>query len=330
MRHTTRLSSLRAHALASACLLVALLGASAGAASTKRTTAIATTAMVADIVRNVGGEHVEVQALIGAGVDPHLYRPTRGDVASMMRADVIFYNGLNLEGKMSDTFVRIARGGKPVYAVTERIEAAYRITNKATEHSDPHVWMDPKGWVEATKVVTAALCELDTAHAEAFRSAGAAYIEKLEQLDAYARASFATIPESARTLVTAHDAFNYMARAYGIQVHGIQGISTESQAGLKHIEELVDMLAERGIPAVFTESSVSPRNITALVEGTKARGHDVSIGGELFSDAMGRPGTYEGTYIGMIDHNVTTIVNALGGTAPARGLNGQLGTAGSH
>ena len=287
--------------------------------------AAATVGMIADVVREVGGDRVEVQGIIGEGVDPHLYKPTRTDVVTLSGADIIFYNGLNLEGKMGDVLVRVARGGKPVHAVTEAIlEQGDYVMTGPDDHYDPHVWMDVGGWIRAVDVVEKGLSAYDPPSAAAYAERAAAYRAKLADLDAYAKAAFRTIPEAQRVLVTAHDAFNYMGRAYGLDVRGIQGISTESEAGLKDIETLIAFLAERKIPAVFVETSVADKNVRALVEGCRARGHDVRIGGSLFSDAMGRAGTYEGTYVGMIDHNVTTIVRALGGDAPERGWQGKL------
>lgn len=284
-----------------------------------------TVGMITDIVRNVAGEHATVTGIIGEGVDPHLYKPTVTDVKELQAADVIFYNGLMLEGKMADVLVRMARSGKAVYTVTEAIlEKGDYVMSDESEHYDPHVWMDVSGWIRAVEMVAKALAEYDPDHAETYQSNADAYIVRLQELDGYARQSIQTIPESRRVLVTAHDAFNYMARAYGLSVRGIQGISTESEAGVRDIEDLVSFLVERDIPAVFVESSVSDKNVRALVEGARAKGHQIQVGGELFSDAMGPAGTYEGTYIGMIDHNVTTIVRALGGDAPEKGLNGKL------
>lgn len=284
----------------------------------------ATTGMVADIVRAVAGDKAEVHGIIGEGVDPHLYKPTRADVASLMKADIVFYSGLLLEGKMADVLVKISRD-RPVHAVTESVDEAYLLEPPEFQgHFDPHLWMDVKGWMEAVKEVEKALTDFDEANKDFYASNAAAYLQELEALDAYARESFASIPAESRVLVTAHDAFNYLGRAYGLEVIGIQGISTESEAGLDDLNKLVDMLVERKIKAVFVETSVADKNVRALIEGAKARGFEVSVGGELFSDAMGQPGTYEGTYIGMIDHNVTTIVRALGGKAPARGLKGKL------
>ncbi len=285
----------------------------------------ATVGMITDIVRNVAGDHARVTGIIGEGVDPHLYKPTTVDVKSLQAANVVFYNGLMLEGKMSDILVRLAQKGKPVHAVTEDIldQGDYLITS-ATKHYDPHVWMDVRGWIRATGVVANALADFDADHADSYRDKAKIYIGKLEALDAYAKRVIASIPEQQRVLVTAHDAFNYMGRAYGIEVRGIQGVSTESEAGVKDIENLVKFLVARKIPAVFVETSVSDKNVRALIEGTRAKGHEVIIGGSLYSDAMGAAGTYEGTYIGMIDHNLTTIVRALGGEAPKTGLNGKL------
>lgn len=286
---------------------------------------VATVGMIADIVREIAGPLAEVDGLIGEGVDPHLYKPTATDVKAMQAADLVFYNGLLLEGKMTDILVKLASSGKRVHAVTEGIagEAGYVLSGE-DDHHDPHVWMDVKGWIAATKVVEDALVAYDTPNATAYQANAATYRARLETLDQYAKTSITSIPEAQRVLVTAHDAFQYLSRAYGIEVRGIQGMSTESEAGVKDIETLVSFLVEREIPAVFVESSVSDKNVRALLEGASAKGHTVVIGGELFSDAMGSAGTYEGTYLGMIDHKITTITRALGGTAPEKGFQGKL------
>ena len=288
--------------------------------------AATTVAMITDVVRNVAGEKAEVTGIIGEGIDPHLYKPTSSDVKRLQASDIIFYSGLNLEGKMGDVLVRMATSGKPVSAVTETLLADGKyVMSDGAEHYDPHVWMDVGGWSKAAGVIAEALEKFDPANAELYRKNAAEYTAELKKLDDYGKKAFASIPKERRVLVTAHDAFNYMGRAYDLEVRGIQGISTESEAGLKDINDLVGFLVGRDIPAVFVETSVSQKNVRALIEGAKAKGHDVKIGGELFSDAMGRTGTYEGTYIGMLDHNITTIVRALGGEAPAKGLNGKLG-----
>ena len=288
-------------------------------------TIVTTCGMVTDIVREVAGEKAKVQGLMGEGVDPHLYKPTRDDVAKLLQADVVFYSGLMLEGRMTDTFLKVARKGTPVFAVTELLDEKFLLEPKEfAGHTDPHVWMDVKGWSDAVKVVARSLGELDADNAAYYQQNAERYVAQLTKLNDYAKQSLSSIPKERRVLITAHDAFNYFGRAYGIEVRGIQGISTESEAGVADINKLVDFLVERKIPAIFVESSVSDKNIKALVEGSKSRGHAVRIGGQLFSDAMGKPGSYEGTYLGMIDHNVTTIARALGGQAPERGLHGKL------
>ena len=284
---------------------------------------VCTIGMITDVVRHVAGDHAKVEGLMGAGVDPHLYQPTRNDVAKLREADVVFYNGLFLEGKMGDIFVRLAREGKPVYAVTEMLGDEFIMTESEGLY-DPHVWMDVGGWMKAVDAVAGALSEFDAAHAERYRSNAERYPARLTALDRDVHEVIGSIPRKSRVLVTAHDAFNYFGRAYDIEVRGIQGLSTDAEAGVKDINNLVDMLVERDIGAVFVETSVSDKNVEALIEGARSRGHEVVKGGSLFSDAMGRPGTYRGTYIGMIDHNATTIARALDGEAPEKGMNGKL------
>jgi manganese/zinc/iron transport system substrate-binding protein len=223
----------------------------------------------------------------------------------------------------------VARAGKPVFAVTELIDESYLMAPPAFEGAfDPHVWMDPQAWMVGVEVVRASLATVDPAGNAAYGPAADAYVEKLRALDDYASAMLASVPVEHRILITAHDAFGYFGRRYGFEVEGIQGLSTESEAGLKRIEELVELLVQRRVPAVFVETTIPEQSVRALIAGAAARGHEVVVGGSLFSDAMGPPGTYEGTYVGMIDHNVTTIARALGGTPPPRGLNGQLAEVG--
>lgn len=308
--------------------VLALLPAACSDADRPESTSIsivATTGMVADIARQVAGDRAVVTGLMGSGVDPHLYKPTRTDVQRIMDADIIFYNGLLLEGKMVDTFVRAATSGKPVHAVTELLDDSYLLEPEEFQgHHDPHVWMDPAAWSMAIEVVRDRLVELDPNGEPEYHANAEAYTARVNQLDAYCQRVLSSVPEQQRVLVTAHDAFNYFGRRFGYEVVGIQGISTESEAGVRDIERLVNLLVERNINAVFVESTVSQRNIQALIMGAKARGHTVVIGGELFSDAMGASQTYEGTYIGMIDHNATTVARALGGQTPPRGMNGEL------
>ncbi len=290
-----------------------------------RLNVVATTGMIGDVVRNVAGDLATVHTLMGEDIDPHLYRPTRADVARMQAADIIFYNGLLLEGRMGDTLVQIGRT-KPVFAVSERVDESLLLDDEEYEEAfDPHLWMDVSLWMKAVDVIADALADVDPANADAFGANATAYRIQLEELDAYVRRIAATVPDERRVLITAHDAFGYFGNAYGFEVLGVQGMSTESEAGLDDVNSLVNFVVDRGITAVFAETTVPDRALSAVIEGAAARRHRVEIGGELYSDAMGARGTYEGTYIGMIDHNATTIVRALGGSAPERGLHGRLG-----
>lgn len=314
--------------LALLAVFVALTGHAAPGKLPRNYTIVTSCSMVTDIVREVAGTNARVVGLMGEGVDPHLYKPTRDDVARLLKADVVFYSGLMLEGRMTDTFLKVARRGTPVFAVTELMDEKFLLEPpEFAGHVDPHVWMDVGGWIQAVEVVSRSLGQVDPDHAADYRQNASRYVAQLNLLNDYAKKSLGSIPSERRVLITAHDAFNYFGRAYGIEVRGIQGISTESEAGVADINKLVDLLVSRKVPAIFVESSVSDKNIKALVEGCRSRGHTVKIGGQLFSDAMGRPETYEGTYIGMLDHNITLITRALGGQAPERGLNGRLSPA---
>ncbi len=285
---------------------------------------VATTGMIADAARVVGGERVTVQALMGPGVDPHAYRQTRTDILAMTRADLVLAHGLYLEAQMEEFLADLGRSRTVVF-VGEAVPVDLRLSHDAyANRYDPHVWMVPDLWRNVVLAVRDALGAARPSDAAVFAANSEAYMAGIDRLAAYAAGTLATVPEGARVLLTAHDAFKYFGRAYGYEVVGIQGISTESEAGLNRMGELVEMLVTRRIGAVFVESSVSDRNIRALVEGAAARGHEVRIGGELFSDAMGADGTYEGTYLGMIDHNVTVIASALGGVVPERGMSGLL------
>lgn len=272
---------------------------------------VTTIGMVADLVGRIGGPLVHVTGLMGPGVDPHLYKASEGDIGRLAAADLIFYNGLNLEGKMGDIFVKMARA-RPTIAVTEGIDPArLREPPEFQGHYDPHVWFDVQLWEQAALRIEQALAEFDPTHAAAYRANGALLRGELRDLDTWCRAEIARIPKGQRVLITAHDAFGYFGRAYEIDVVGLQGISTVSEYGLKDIQRMVELIVARRIRAVFVESSVPRRSIDAVVEGVRAQGHDVQIGGTLFSDAMGDAGTPEGTYIGMVRANVATIVTAL-------------------
>lgn len=271
----------------------------------------ATIGMIADVVKNVGGEHVEAIGLMKSGVDPHLYKASQGDIKKLENADIIFYNGLHLEGKMVDIFEQMA-DHKPTIAVTKDIPESTLLAPEDGAYAyDPHVWFNVQHWISATKTIIDELSKIDPDHQEAYKANGEEYIKKLQELDQYAKEQIATIPEQTRVLVTAHDAFRYFGVAYDIKVMGLQGISTASEYGSKDVSTLRDYLVENKIKAVFVESSVPKKSIEAVIEGAKEKGHEVKIGGELFSDAMGEDGTEEGTYLGMVRHNVDTIVGAL-------------------
>lgn len=306
-----------------------LLGGSSCIAPThaqdaKKLAIVATTGMIADVVRQVGGDRVEVEALMGPGVDPHLYRQTRSDIVRMTRADAVIWHGLYLEAQLEEFFAELSKR-KRVIALAERIDKSKLLDHEDYKgRYDPHVWMDPNLWRDIVVAARDTLSELDPAGRATFEANAARHTAELEKLVSYSQAVLSTVPESSRVLVTAHDAFNYFGRAYRFEVLGIQGISTEGEAGLRQVEALVKMLVERKIRAVFVESSVADRNVRALIEGAAARGRTVEIGGELYSDAMGQAGTYEGSYIGMIDHNVSTIARALGGSVPSNGMSGRL------
>lgn len=296
------------------------------ATTTKKLRIVTTTGMVTDMVRHVVGDHADVTGLIGAGVDPHLFKATRHDVKLLQEANVVFYSGLLLEGRMQDALELVNRAGRPVIAVTSKLEKSYlRSPPEFEGHFDPHVWMDVAAWSRCLDVVVETMSTVDPTHAEDYRQNGQKYQAELEKLDKYVREAVQSIPESRRVLVTAHDAFGYFGRAYGMDVQSVQGVTTESEAGVHDVNRLVDFLVERKLPAIFVESSVNEKNIRAVIEGTDARGVKVLVGAELFSDAMGAEGTYEGTYIGMLDHNATSIARALGGTVPDTGFTGQLG-----
>lgn len=275
---------------------------------------VTTTGQIGDIARHVGGEFVEVTALMGPGVDPHLYVASEGDVDRLVKADVILYNGLFLEAQMADVLRQIGER-KPAIPVAERIEPARLLpwANYADEY-DPHVWFDVTLWMKAVEAVRDALADADADHAATYKANADAYLKELAELDAYVKQQAATVPPEQRVLVTAHDAFHYFGRAYGFDVKGLQGISTASEAGTADVRELADFIAEHKISAIFVETSVPVRNVEALQAAVRDRGGDVAIGGQLYSDALGSPDGDAGTYVGMVRHNVDTIVQALRGS----------------
>ncbi len=306
-----------------AALLVALVaacGQPVGQAdrpdvSGRKLRVVATTSLVTDLVRKVAGERAEVTGLMGAGIDPHVYKASEGDVLALAEADAIFYNGLHLEAKMSDVLERI-EGRRLTVAVADGVPRERLIASAQFGAAyDPHVWFDVSLWMGAVEETRDALVELDPRHADEYRANARRYLAELRELDREVRRLAETVPREQRVIVTAHDAFNYFGRAYGFEVRGLQGISTVAEAGAADVQDLADFIAERRIPAIFVESSVPQQTIRAVQEAVESRGFDVEIGGELFSDALGDEGTPEGTYAGMVLHNVRTIVEALGGEA---------------
>lgn len=272
---------------------------------------VTTTGMITDAVRNIAGDLVHVDGLMGAGVDPHLYKASKGDIDLLEQADLVFYNGLMLEAKMAEVFTRMKRV-KTTVAIGDAIpDSLLRFPSEFEGHPDPHIWFDLSLWRMATEQVMLTLVRIDSQHADQYQANGGAYLDSIIALHEWVREQVATIPKEKRVLVTAHDAFGYFGRAYNIEVAGLQGISTVSEAGLYDVAHMVDMLVNRNIKAIFVESSVPKKAIESVVEGCRERNKAVTIGGELFSDAMGAEGTVEGTYFGMVRHNVNTIVRAL-------------------
>jgi len=272
---------------------------------------VTTTGMIQDAVKNIAGDRADVIALMGPGVDPHLYKATHGDLERLSEADVIIYNGLHLEGKMGEVFAKVGRI-KPVVPVGEGVpEKMLRKVPGFQGAYDPHIWFDVKLWQHAVRNALTFLQKYDSVHSDEYKQRGERYLAKLDSLDKAVRASLEEIPETQRVLITAHDAFGYFGDAYGVEVRGLQGISTMSEFGLRDVTELVDFIISRKVKAIFVETSVSKRSIEAVMEGCREKGWNVKIGGSLFSDAMGAAGTPQGNYIGMVSANVKTIVDAL-------------------
>lgn len=289
-------------------------GGADGALSNRTIRIVATTGMVADAVKSVGGERVEVTSLMGPGVDPHLYKASEGDVTRMAEADAIFYNGLHLEGKLTEVFEQMKRRKVRTVAVAGGIDSSLLLSPPEFEGAkDPHIWFDVNLWMKAVEIIRDSLVDLDPTHGETYEAQSTAYLEELTALHQYVLDEAVKIPEAQRVLITAHDAFNYFGRAYGFEVRGLQGISTAAEAGTGDVQNLVAFIAKRKIPAMFVESSVPKRSIEAVQAAVRARGFEVNIGGELFSDAMGSSGSPEGTYQGMVRHNIDTIKTALAG-----------------
>ena len=272
---------------------------------------VTTTGILRDAVANIVGDAADVESIMGSGVDPHLYKATQGDLNKLTGADVIIYNGLHLEGKMGEVLEKLSRQ-KTVIAAGEGIPTTdLRSSDQFQGSYDPHLWFDVSLWMQVVSHLSSELQKKDPQNAALYQQQADAYLHKLSELHNEVKAEIASIPEDQRILITAHDAFGYFGDAYTIQVRGLQGISTVSEFGLQDVSSLVKFIVDNKIKAVFVESSVSPKAIEAVVEGSRQRGHQVQIGGTLYSDALGADGTPEGTYIGMVRYNVSTIVSSL-------------------
>ena len=273
---------------------------------------VTTTSMITDLVENIGGDYINLQGLMGSGVDPHLYKASEGDVTKLVNANVIFYNGLHLEGKLVEVFEKMGTASKTPIALGDVLDKSTLIgSNYFASSYDPHVWFDINYFRQFTKKVTQVLSEKDPDNAANFRANERAYLLRLENLQSRITTIIETLPRDKRILVTAHDAFNYFGKAYDFEVVGLQGLSTATEAGVQDVQNLSTFIIENNIKAIFVESSVPKRTIEALQAAVISKGHEVAIGGTLYSDALGNAGTVEGTYVGMFEYNVNTIVNAL-------------------
>tara|TARA_R110002051_G_scaffold126358_2_gene199949 strand:+ start:46493 stop:47404 length:912 start_codon:yes stop_codon:yes gene_type:complete len=273
---------------------------------------VTTTSMITDLVKNVGGDMINTQGLMGAGVDPHLYKASAGDVTKLATADIIFYNGLHLEGKLIEVFEKMGSAVKSQVALGEHLDKGTLIgSDYFASNYDPHVWFNIQYFQKFVSAVVDELSAKDPKNSEQYKANGTAYIEKLEALEMEIKEVIETLPKEKRILVTAHDAFNYFGKSYGFEVVGLQGLSTATEAGVQDVQRLSQFIIDKQVKAIFIESSVPRRTIEALEAAVQAKGHNVTIGGSLYSDALGNEGTVEGTYIGMFTYNVNTIVNAL-------------------
>ena len=320
MRQILAHSCTVARHLTLSCFLAAFVTIQAPANA--KPTILATIAQLGEPMSRILGDCATVKTLLGPGVDPHMYRLTRSDVAKAIQADGLIANGLNLEAQMRDMFDRLS-ARKPVIYAGELL-APVKIILTGGSVADPHIWMDPGLWAEALSASAAATAKAFPVCAPNVSQNKAVVLAEIAAMDAYIESRVATLPPSARVLATAHDAFGYFGRRYGMTVLGVQSVSTESEASVAHIRDMAQTIYDRQIAAVFVETSTAARAVDAVIEGARALGAAVSKGPALFSDAMGPPGTYEGAYVGMLDHNATSIVRALGGIAPERGLNGRL------
>ncbi len=272
-------------------------------------TILTTTSIIGDAVKNIVKEDARVVSLMGPGIDPHTYQTTQKDVQQLRHADMVFYNGLDLEGKMSSLFKEMAKE-KKVYAVSDALNTK-QLLSDGTIGVDPHIWFDVRLWQQVVGFISKKLQDAKPESAAYYQDNTAAYLNALEALHQSVTTQIQSIPKQQRVLVTAHDAFSYFGKAYNIEVVGLQGISTVSECGLKDIKSIIELIRKRNIKAIFFETSVSDKSMRAVLEGCAYYGHKVSVGGYLYSDALGAPDTLEGTYCGMIHANTTKIVHAL-------------------
>lgn len=296
--------------LLSVLILIVFFGCKNETTTNGKLNVVTTTTMITDLVKNIGGTDINIEGLMGSGVDPHLYKASEGDVTKLVNADIIFYNGLHLEGKLVEVFEKMKN--KTPIALGDIIDKNTLIgSNYFASNYDPHVWFNIDYFKQFANEVTRVLSEKDPENAEQYKKNNTAYLTKLDELQVKLTKSIETLPKEKRILVTAHDAFNYFGETYGFEVVGLQGLSTATEAGVKDVQKLSAFIIEKNIKAIFVESSVPKRTIEALQAAVKSKGHDVAIGGTLYSDALGNAGTVEGTYIGMFEYNVNTIVEAL-------------------
>lgn len=291
-------------------LAIILFGCKTEKKANGKLNVVTTTSMITDLVKNIGGEHITLQGLMGSGVDPHLYKASEGDVTKLSDADIIFYNGLHLEGKLVEVFEKM-KNIKTI-AISDTLDKNTLIgSDYFASNYDPHIWFNVDYWIEVTNFVVKVLSESIPEKKATFQSNGENYIKQLETLRTNIKATIETLPKEKRILVTAHDAFNYFGKSFDFEVVGLQGLSTATEAGVQDVQKLAAFIIEKKVKAIFVESSVPKRTIEALQAAVNSKNHDVSIGGTLYSDALGNKGTIEGTYIGMFTYNVNTIVNAL-------------------
>jgi manganese/zinc/iron transport system substrate-binding protein len=282
------------------------------AKKSKKLQVVTTTTMITDLVKNIGGDKIDIQGLMGAGVDPHLYKASEGDVSKFFNADVIVYNGLHLEGKLEDVFEKMRQQNKQTIAASDALDTATLIGSEYfASNYDPHIWFSITNWEIITQYITDKLCELDAENAATYKLNGANYLKTLASLKTAITAQVNSLPIEKRILVTAHDAFNYFGKEFQFNVVGLQGLSTATEAGVQDVRRLARFIEEKNVKAIFVESSVPKRTVEALQEAVRAKGKEVVIGGTLYSDALGSKGTAEATYVGMYKHNVKIIVSSL-------------------